>query len=65
MAKFEIEDFTLDGKKTLVTAPGVVEAMHEYLPRPSQNISVHFSPSKGEHEIIDLQTDCKYLVRLL
>jgi hypothetical protein len=65
MAKFEIEECELDGKKTTVEAPGVVEAMHELLPWPTQQLDVSFSPGKGVHEVIDKKTDFKYFVRLV
>jgi len=60
--KFEIKDFELDGRKTKVTAPGIVEAMYEYLPWPSLDLKIFGRPSHGFYEVIDLKTEFKYEV---
>lgn len=64
MAKFEIEDFE-GGIKTDVTAQGIVEAMHEYLPWGDVDVTVKWSPSNGLYKVIDNQTSFNYQVKLL
>lgn len=64
MASFEITDHRLD-KKIQVSAPGVIEAIHEYLDGPSKDVSVLFCPSVGVSAICDKKTGFKYSVKLL
>jgi hypothetical protein len=64
MAKFEINDFE-GGFKTEITAQGIVEAMHDYLPWPSVDVSVKWSPSSGVYEVVDNQTYFNYEVKLV
>jgi len=63
MAKFEINDFE-GGFKTEVTAQGIVEAMADYLPWPSVDVTVKWSLSKCFFEVVDNQTDFYYEVKL-
>lgn len=63
MPNFEINDFE-NGGRTEVSAQGIVEAMHEYLPWPSVDVSVKWSPSNGVYQVIDNRSDFKYEVKL-
>lgn len=64
MRKFEIFDYEICSTR-IVTAPGIVEAMLEYLPWPSLSLDIKYSPSNGEAEIIDKTTDFIYKIKLL
>jgi len=61
MRKYQITDFELSGKKKIVEAQGVAEAMFEYLPWPSLDINISFCLEKG-YEVIDRKTDFKYYI---
>lgn len=60
MPEYVIKDFELGGKKTKVTAPGIIEAMHEYLPWPTVELRIHWRPFTGTCDVEDLQTNFKY-----
>lgn len=64
MAKFEIYSYEINTKET-VTAQGIAEAMLEYLPWPSIDISIKWSPCNGQVCVVDNSTDFKYDVALL
>ena len=61
MNKYEITDYELDGKKTVVTAQGVAEAMFEYLPWPRLDVKIYFS-FDSPYEVTDRYTDFRYEV---
>ena len=63
MIEFEIKDFELGGHKTKVTAQGIAEAMLDYLPWPTLEITIHWLPCDGIYTITDLKTDFKYEVK--
>jgi len=62
MQDYEITDFELNRKKTIVKAQGVAEAMFEYLPWPKLDVNIYFN-FDGHHEVIDQYTDFKYRVK--
>jgi hypothetical protein len=64
IATFEIHSYESALTKE-VTAQGIAEAMLDYLPWPSLDVSIKWSPSNGEYTVIDNQTDFKYLVKLI
>jgi hypothetical protein len=61
MKDYEITDFELNRKKTVVRAQGVAEAMLEYLPWPKLDVNIYFN-FDGPYEVIDQYTDFKYRV---
>jgi hypothetical protein len=62
--KYIIHDYEID-KKSEVEAPGIVEAMLEYLPWPSLQLSINYQPSHGTAKVIDQQTDFMYDIETL
>lgn len=60
--KYEIFDYEIHSKKT-VEAPGVVEAMFEYLPWPKLHLEINYKPESVTAEVIDNDTDFLYRVR--
>jgi len=46
-----------------VEAPGIAEAMLEYLPWPSLDIEVAYAPNHGMAVVVDKQTDFRYYVQ--
>jgi len=63
--KFLIKDFELGGHETEVSAPGMAEAMFEYLPWPTLDLLVRHVPSRGFAEVTDRQTDFRYDVQAI
>ena len=61
--KFEITDWELGGAVKEVEAPGIAEAMLEYLPWPSLDIEVAYAPNHGMAVVVDKQTDFRYYVQ--
>ena len=61
--QFEITDVELGGATKTVCAPGIAEAMYEYLPWPVLQINITWRPTQGIADVVDLQTDFKYEVR--
>lgn len=61
--KFTIKNYEL-ADEVEVEAPGIIEAILEYLPWPTLQIKIDYSPMMGEAFIIDLKTKFKYRVRL-
>lgn len=61
--KYEITDYEIN-KITMVEAPGIAEAMLDYLPWPTLDISIHFTPTKGVADIVDNNTDFRYKIEL-
>jgi len=59
---YVIIDFELGKKKTVVKAPGVAEAMFEYLPWPTLEIKISSNFTHGIAEVIDLKTEFRYEV---
>jgi hypothetical protein len=64
MPEFRIHSFEIDSSQD-VTANGIAEAMLEFLPWPSLDISIAWSPSNGVAKVIDNQTDFEYQVTVL
>lgn len=62
MAKFEIYSFDINSK-TVVEAQGIAEAMFDYLPWNTLNVTIEWIPSSGVYNVIDNQTDFKYKVK--
>lgn len=62
MAKFEIYECEINTTKT-IEAQGIAEAMLDLLPWPTLDISIKWSPSNGEYQVIDNQTDFMYKVK--
>jgi hypothetical protein len=63
--KYMIKDYELGGKETEVEAPGMAEAMFEYLPWPTLEIEMAVRYVKGVADVTDKQTDFRYEVRAL
>lgn len=61
--QYEITDYEIC-KKTDVEAPGIAEAMFEYLPWPTLDISIKFAPTKGVADIVDNTTLFRYRIEL-
>lgn len=64
MPKYQIEDHEIN-KVVVVTAPGIIEAIADYLPWPSVEVEVNWCPTKGVSTVIDKQTDFKYTINLI
>ena len=64
MVDYELEDFELNGKKTVIAARGVAELMSVYLPWPVLDINIK-SSARECFEVIDNQTDFKYMSRVI
>lgn len=64
MAKFEIFSFEISSSKE-VEAQGIAEAMLDYLPWPTLDVTIEWSPSNGLYKVKDNQTDFKYEVKLV
>jgi hypothetical protein len=64
MPKFNIHSCEINQSKE-IKAQGIAEVMLDYLPRPTLDINIQWSPSTGEYRVIDNQTDFKYLVTLV
>lgn len=63
--KYEITDWELDGAKKVVEAPGIAEAMLEYLPWPSLEIEITWKPSSGAAVVVDQKTEFRYHVQAI
>jgi len=61
MRDYEITDFELNCKKTVVKAQGVAEAMFEYLPWPKLDVNIYLN-FDSPYEVVDKYTDFKYTV---
>lgn len=59
--RYKIHDYEAD-KIAVVEAPGIVEAMHEYLPWPTLQLVVNYGPSNGRATVADCKTDFIYEV---
>ena len=57
--KYQIHDFEIC-KKIQVEAPGVIEAMAEYLPWPSLQLDIDYSPTNGRARVEDKATQFLY-----
>ena len=64
MPKFNIYSYEISSKQE-VSAPGIAEAMLDYLPWPSLDITIQWYPSKGIYNVKDNQTDCNYEVKII
>lgn len=63
MRDYAIKDFELGSTKN-VTAQGVAEAIFEYLPWPSLDVTIKFRAIDG-WTVIDNNTDFKYEVSVV
>lgn len=64
MARYEIFSFEVSSTKE-VEAPGIAEAMFDYLPWPTLDVSIHWEASNGIYMVTDNSTGFKYKVQLL
>jgi len=64
MVFFEILDIELNTKKR-IKAQGILEAISDYLPWPSVQVDIDWSPTTGQAVITDKKTDFKYTVTKL
>ena len=62
--KYELQDCEIN-KKVIVEAPGVAEAMLEYLPWPTLDLKIIWEPTNGKGEVIDNQTGFFYRLRAI
>ncbi|MFA7000437.1 MAG: hypothetical protein WC241_05015 [Candidatus Paceibacterota bacterium] len=63
--KYEITDWELDGAKKIVEAPGIAEAMFEYLPWTNLEVEINWHPSNGLAVVVDNKTDFRYHVQAI
>ena len=63
MANFDIYSYEIHENRQ-VEAPGIAEAMLDYLPWPKLDVSINWSPSNGVYMVTDKYTDFKYKVTL-
>jgi len=56
---YQVYDIELNISKQ-VEAPGIVEAMYEYLPWPCVDIEVRYSPVGGRASVVDKMTKFLY-----
>ena len=63
MPKYKIKDYEISTTKT-VEAPGLLEAMFEYLPWPTLQLDINYKPHHGKALVIDKKTDFHYDVTL-
>lgn len=61
---YEIIDHEIVTKKR-VTAPGIVEAMHEYLPWPTLHLDIRYFPTQGYADVVDNSTEFMYRINIL
>ena len=64
MDKFDIYSYETHERRQ-VEAPGIAEAMLEYLPWPCLHIDLSWEPSSGLYMVTDHQTDFQYKVTLV
>jgi|SaaInlStandDraft_3_1057020.scaffolds.fasta_scaffold02530_11 hypothetical protein len=57
--KYKITDHEID-KVTEVEAPGIIEAMLEYLTWPTLQLTVDYHPTYGSARVMDEVTDFIY-----
>lgn len=62
--KYEIHNYELS-ETVEVEAPGLVEAMLEYLPWPTVQLYCDFEPHHGRAKVIDDVTGFTFRVRLI
>ena len=62
--KYELQDCE-SGKKAIVYAPGIVEAMLDYLPWPTLDLKIRWEPATGKIEVVDIKTDFVYRLKLV
>jgi len=62
--KYELFDYELK-EETVIEAPGVAEAMLEYLPWPTIDLKIYFEPAHGRCTVIDIVTDFKYQLQII
>jgi len=61
---FVIKDYEIV-KKVRVEAPGMLEAMLEYLPWPTLQIDFDYQPTNGTARVIDKKTDFMYDITIV
>lgn len=62
--KYEIKDIEA-GKWVTVEAPGIAEAMLDYLPWPTLEVKIMWQPTQGIIDVIDLKTDFMYKLKVI
>ena len=62
--KYELEDCEI-GKKSIVEAPGIAEAMLDYLPWPTLDLQIRWEPANGKIEMRDIKTDFIYKLKVI
>lgn len=64
MAKYEIHDIEIC-KKVVVDAPGMLEAISDYLPWPTLQLTCDYQPTNGKATFIDKSTEFMYIVTVV
>lgn len=64
MATFSIHSCEINSTETR-TAQGIAEVMLDYLPWPTLDARIVWTPTKGEYLVTDNQTDFLYIVTLV
>jgi hypothetical protein len=62
--KFKINDIEAI-KEVVVEAPGFLEALGEYLPWPSLQLAVYYTPHRGRVSATDRKTGFLYAVDII
>jgi hypothetical protein len=62
--KYRLIDYETNMERN-IEAPGIAEAMLEYLPWHSLRLQIEYSPANGYAEVKDLQTDFRYRLQVM
>lgn len=62
--KYRLLDYEINTEKN-IEAPGIAEAMLEYLPWPTLQLKIDYHPSDGYAVVEDLQTNFTYRLQVM
>jgi hypothetical protein len=62
--KYRLINYELNSEEN-IEAPGIAEAMLKYLPWPTLQLKINYSPGEGFAEVEDLQTNFLYRLQVI